>query len=655
LRKWEKNFLVESGHAKSATELFDYDPVNEVKLDLTNHTIRGIPCEAWQHEVETEVRGKNMSFLVTQHFVKNEWTVIEEFHLHGKNKTTPRPLARLEVKHLDNGHLDSWDFVGMKPYAYDAHDFDPCNMFEKVYGCGCDRPFRNTTDHSGNVEQTPPMAEIYPDWSASVEETFSEGNESFTRNEIFSQSQKKMRIEWGTGADKHVLIEDFDLGIKYRMSKNETYPNGKCWSYTKADEADNDYYMKDGYLRSSEWLLGYNATEEKYITGNHHVRNVPVDIWERTVTWSQDYLIYHAFAREDWSVSSYYNRSAFVQADHPAGERPLTRIVLARANDTDHRYTFDYLGMQRYKYDPTDFDHCSVFQGVDGCGCGDPKPTGGDNPYFPGLKPEWESVINTVHPAEKFQTTRKEIYSALRDKYRVDLGHTGDKSVYIEDLRSNKIYHVHKNSTYPNGYCHQEVRSSFTAAKEDKGLVSTHELVSIYNENTRTKADLFFMSGDHVVRGMPTNCFRSDLTSAEGKWHLHYYFTKNDWTKHYFKGQSKVYIDRQEETLVRITMKNVFSGVESHYDFIDMQTYAYSAADFDPCKVAVGVEGCGCDSPLKDLICNSMTEEEVAGMAAGLFFLGLVVSMAVSCLYCKLRRSRRSSALSYSKYNDNGI
>ena len=654
LRKWEQNFLVKSGHAKSATELFEYDPINETKLALTNHTVRGIPCEAWQHEVETEVMGKNMSFLITQHFIKPEWTVIEEFHLHEKNKTTPRPLARLVVEHLDDGQVDSWDFVGMKPYVYDAHDFDPCRMFEKVYGCGCDRPFRNLTDHSGNTEQTPPMAKIYEDWSATVEETFSQRNESFTRSEIFSQSQKKMRIDWGTGADKHVLIEDFDQGVKYRMSKNATYPNGKCWKYNKTDGQDKDYYMRDGYLRSTEWLLGYNATEEKYLTGDHQVRGVPVDIWERKVNWSTEYLIYHAFAREDWSVSSYYNRSAYVQTDHPAAERPLTRIVMARANDTAHRYTFDYLGMQPYTHDPEDFDHCSVFAGADGCGCNDPKPTGGDNPHFPGIKPEWEAVINTIHPTERFQTTRTEIYSALRDKYRVDLGHTGDKSTFIEDLRSKKIYHVHKNSTYPNGYCRLEMSSSLAAAREDNGLASTHDLVSIYQDSI-TRNDLFFMGGDFTVRGMPVNCFRSDLKTAEGDFHLHYFFTKNTWTKHYFKGDRQVYIDRSEQMLVRITMKNKATGAESHHDFIDVQRYSYNAADFDPCKVAVGVEGCGCDSPLKDLICNSMTEEEVAGMAAGLFFLGLVVSLAVSCLYCKLKRSRRSSALSYAKYNDNGI
>ena len=157
----------------------------------------------------------------------------------------------------------------MKPYTYNHNDFNPCNMFAAVRGCGCDLPFRNLTDPQVDP-QAPALPGIYGDWAATVEETSVTKNTTISRREIFSFTHKKLRMDWGTGLDKHAMIEDFADGKKFLIVKNATYATPKCIVMDKNDRSDTNYYLDgESELRPTEYLMGYNATEERYVTGEH--------------------------------------------------------------------------------------------------------------------------------------------------------------------------------------------------------------------------------------------------------------------------------------------------------------------------------------------------------------------------------------------------
>ena len=661
LRTFEQNFWVSANHAKSTTELFRYMPKTETKLNAT-HAVRGIPCDAWEHDVEIEMDGVNRTYTLTHHFVKSDWNVLEEFTMGAKNSSSPRPLARLVVKHHNDSTVDSWDFVGMKPYVYEYKDFDPCNIFGRVRGCGCDVPFRNLTDPDV-LTDVPSLPGIFEDWTATVEEsssmTRSATNHSFARQEIFSQSKKMMRIDWGSGVDRHTLIEDFANKVKYRYAMNATYPNGMCYKINGTDGSDDNYYMKDGELRSTEWLLGYRPLEETYVTGQHYVRGMPVDVWEHKVNFDDTaFKVWHAFADENWEVSSYYNRSS-VGGVETTQKRPLTRIVLVKESDTDYMWTWDYVGMQPYVHNAADFDVCSL-----GCCEEDSQPmvTPAVTPAFPSTFKDWSAVINTVYMDEKFSTNRYERFSTTHKKVRFDTGFMDERNTMIADGGKN-VYHVVRNSTYPKGFCYTDNSKTFwnkDGHRETRDF-TTRELIKI--EIRIGKKHKEYVPTAQMVRGMAVNAFVSEAKIRGEEYEVTYYFTKgSEWREMYEKydKHSTGYVDTNHpkyaqgnEFLVRIELKSKEDGRTHYHDFIGYDPYTYVADDFNPCKVTDGVEGCGCDSILQDLC--SLSEQEVAGLAAGLFFVGFFIATLLAVVYCKFKRWRKGRARTYAKYNDNGI
>ena len=664
LQTWEQNFYISANHAKSTSELFNYSPKSEKKLNITGHTVRGITCDAWERDVEI----RNKTYTVQHHFVSNDWKVIEEFSMTEKNLTSPRPLARMVVKHHDDPtQVDSWDFVGMKPYTYHYGDFDPCNMFGAVKGCGCDMPFRNLTDpRDVQADTAPPLPQVYSDWSASVEETFSVKNHSFTRQEIFSQSKKQMRIDWGVGADKHILIENFETKLKYRIARNATFPAGMCWKINGTDMTDTNYFYEEDHstLRSTEWLLGYQADEETYVTGDHFVRGMPVDVWKRKLTlFNTSFFIYHAFAEDDWDVSSYYERPSADTVQHPS-KRPLARIALSWENDTSIGYTFDYVGMQPYEYDASDFNPCTALGGASmkGCGCEDPgedPQTGGgssSNPVkFPGLLVDWSSSVETIHLEEGYNSYRREVSSGTFNKVRIDAGYHDELgTVILETGGSLKTWFVKRNSTYPKGHCRIFYRKD--SMRPDGDAITTQELLR-YLKHDADLDEHVYLEGDFSVRGIPADLFKSEITLRGRAFHMHLYFAKQAWQNYWGSegGELTASHLHHNQRLLRIELMDKTKTTSSMYfDFVDMQPYAYRSDDFDPCKISDGVQGCGCEDPIRDL-CNSLTKEEVGGLAAGLFFLGFLMATLITCVYLKFTRGKRSSALSYAKYDGNGL
>ncbi|UPR00034.1 hypothetical protein HOP50_04g33430 [Chloropicon primus] len=663
LNKWEKTFYVRSDHAASTTELLRYTPETETKLDLADKNVRGIRCDAWQHKVNAlnSTTNENRTITITHHFAASDWNVIEEFNMGGKSETSPRPLLRLVVTRDDEPEeVDSWDFVGMKPYTYHHGDFNPCNMFGDVKGCGCDMPFRNLTDPREDAK-APALPSMYQDWTAEIEETNAQRGTSYSRYEIFSQSQKKMKMMWGGGSDTHVVIEDFDAKIKYRVTKNETYPKGMCWKVTDQDRADTYYYMQGGELRSTEWLMGYNVSEETYVTGEHRVRGMPVDVWHRKTSFGvRGYHVYHAFAKSSWDVSSFYNRSSVggVKLQH---ERPLARIALVRQNDSSHELSYDYIGMQPYKYDAADFEPCQVFPGVLGCDCDEANSSHsehtGETPTFPGVFKQWSAVVNTIHAGAGFSTSHKEIYTQARPDHpgqiRIDSGYYGERATLIKDLSTGNNYHVIRNRTFPDGFCTVEKQSVF---KTDTYGVSSKELMEF--PQMVNKGYKVFVPGDFEVRGIPVHLFESEIGLRGKEYHVHHYFTAEGWTNKYVREDLDKYVDvnlasftHVTDLLVRITLREKETGHTTHYDFIDYQPYKFVEDDFDPCTITGNVEGCGCDGLMQDLC--KLSEAEAGGLAAGLFFLGWILATLVAWVYCKFRNSRRTG--SYSKYNDDGI
>ena len=667
LTQFEQDFWVSADHAKSTTELLRYTPEAERKV-ASSPDVRGILCEAWEHDVKIydSREDKNKTYTLTHHFARSDWNVIEEFSMTDKNVSSPRPLLRLVVDHKDDpGQLDSWDFVGMKPYTYNHNDFNPCNMFAAVRGCGCDLPFRNLTDPQVDP-QAPALPGIYGDWAATVEETSVTKNTTISRREIFSFTHKKLRMDWGTGLDKHAMIEDFADGKKFLIVKNATYATPKCIVMDKNDRSDTNYYLDgESELRPTEYLMGYNATEERYVTGEHTVRGFPVDVWHHEFDFGKsEWDVFHAFAKDDHHHSVYYNRSSIRKKTGPGGEqqRPLARIEVSRRNDTQRRVIWDYIGMEVYEYDAADFNPCFAFgQAVDGCGCGDAHDDdAGDAPEFPGLFKQWSAVIQTVNLDKGFSTHRREIYIPGK-RVRIDTGYYRERLTKIWNEEEKKSFVVIRNSTYPEGFCSEQsgigyaskIPSSVSEKTEDG--ITTSELIQY--EQRVGKAHHTHVPGDFKIKGIPVHAFESEVKIRGREYHLHHYFSKQGWTHKYVKGiQEEAYVDTNVYTdidnlLLRVIAHDKAAGTETIFDFVDYEPYKMSKDDFDPCKITGGVEGCGCDSLVQDLC--KMSEEEIGGLAAGLFFIGFIVATLLSCVWCKFKKSRRPGA--YAKYNDNGI
>ena len=84
-----------------------------------------------------------------------------------------------------------------------------------------------------------------------------------------------------------------------------------------------------------------------------------------------------------------------------------------------------------------------------------------------------------------------------------------------------------------------------------------------------------------------------------------------------------------------ITKASVATGETESYDFVDLAPYTYDSYDFDACSVHAKMKGCGCDSPFRNL-----TDEQIIGLAIGLFILGIFIASSFCSICHKIRGSR---------------
>ena len=58
--------------------------------------VRGILCEAWEHDVKIydSREDKNKTYTLTHHFARSDWNVIEEFSHDGQEREQPSPAAQ---------------------------------------------------------------------------------------------------------------------------------------------------------------------------------------------------------------------------------------------------------------------------------------------------------------------------------------------------------------------------------------------------------------------------------------------------------------------------------------------------------------------------------------------------------------------------------
>ena len=129
---YERNADAEQHLLKHGAAFLNYtswDPKSETYLP-GYRKVRGVPVERWQHEVE--MRGNRYN--VTYSFGDAAW-------LERKHPDVHRPLRRIEVEGMRDGELrkNTYDFVNMQPLDVDKRLYNPCEVYEGIKGCGCEK------------------------------------------------------------------------------------------------------------------------------------------------------------------------------------------------------------------------------------------------------------------------------------------------------------------------------------------------------------------------------------------------------------------------------------------------------------------------------------------------------------------------------------
>ncbi len=477
----EKTFYVDQGHMRSTAEVLGLG--TEGSYLGGNFEVRGMPVHVWEHHMEWN----NTKYVLYHHFVKDEWDIRSDRDTSLSSELTHQPLARIVIRpENDTSDPHYYDFVGMKPYVDKHEDFHACDVFDAVQGCGCEDPYNNRK-HEANPEGVD-FPTIYPDYTTTLSVTYADFNYSSARTETYSEEHKMLRMDFGSSANKQVIIEDLENRVKYRIAKNATYPKGYC--YTESYSAfEEQMYFEDGHAKSASHLLGFVPEMHEHgsdmrhsmmsdgammMHGEHyvypdregevdHARGIPVDIWVRHgVNWfmNQTADLYHHFAKEDFGMYEYIwkGRDGYDETK----VAPLVR-TLVHFTETNRMLYYDYVDMKSYSYDAKDFDYCGVFEEVHGCGC-TPGETSNDasvpqNPGFPRSLSyfDWMAKIEYVNTADNYISGRSEIHATSKDMSRIEVGFGSVwRETVILDVEMQTAFRIERNSSYPNGYCYKE-------------------------------------------------------------------------------------------------------------------------------------------------------------------------------------------------------